>query len=311
MRYRILVLFAVGFAYFYYSQTLNAQEPLIKFYLENEDHRTYKINDIDSMNLIKSNSNYVMKIFYLTNQIAYYPTEVISKIQFDKDKIGNRILNVNVYGYPKSYKLSEVDSIYFYIDKYQPLTIGSQVWMLKNLNVDYYINGDSIPEVRDSIQWGDSIQRRKLKIGAWCYNKNDREIGQIYGKLYNWYAVNDPRGLAPPGWHVASDSDWIILTNYLGEISLVGGKLKETGTTHWNSPNAGATNESGFSALPGGYRNSNGPFNTYGRYIYLWSSTENNSRSAWNREMLHDYPVIGRVSFVKEFGFSVRCVGDY
>lgn len=129
---------------------------------------------------------------------------------------------------------------------YKIVKIGNQVWMAENLNTSHYLNGDSIPQVQDKAEWV------ALTTGAWCYYQNDAENGKTYGKLYNWYAVNDPRGLAPEGWHIPTDAEWIALIDYLGGTNVAGGKMKQIGTVHWISPNLGATNESGFSALPGG-----------------------------------------------------------
>ena len=134
--------------------------------------------------------------------------------------------------------------------------VCSQTWMTKNLDVAYYRNGDPIPQIIDPIQWS------SLTTGAWCYYNNDAANGAIYGKLYNWYAVNDPRGLAPVGWHIPSSPEYISLINCLSGATVAGGKMKETGTTHWLSPNAGATNSSGFTGLPGGFRGINGSTQT-------------------------------------------------
>ncbi len=133
------------------------------------------------------------------------------------------------------------------------VTIGSQVWMLKNLDVDHYRNGDPIPQATDPTAW------KALTTGAWCWYNNDPAMGVIYGKLYNWHAVNDPRGLAPAGWHVAADSEWTSLTAFLVETG-AGGRLKEAGTAHWLDPNVEASNSSGFTALPGGWRAASGTF---------------------------------------------------
>ena len=143
--------------------------------------------------------------------------------------------------------------------------IGNQIWMTKNLNVSRYRNGDPIPQVTDPIQWNN------LTTGAWCYYANNTANGKIYGKLYNWYAVNDPRGLAPIGWHVPSDTEWTILTSSLGGQFVAGGKMKST--TLWNSPNAAATNSSGFFGLPGGYCYQGFSFPS-GNTGHWWSSTE-------------------------------------
>ena len=125
------------------------------------------------------------------------------------------------------------------------VTICDQVWMAKNLDVTTYRNGDVISQVTDPTAWN------ALTTGAWCYYNNDPANGTIYGKLYNWYAVNDPRGLAPTGWHIPTEGELIALSDCLGGQEVAGGKLKETGTAHWLSPNI-ATNETGFTALPGG-----------------------------------------------------------
>lgn len=183
--------------------------------------------------------------------------------------------------------------------------ICGKIWMGCNLNVDTYRNGDPIPEVKDPKDWAD------LKTGAWCYYNNDPANGEIYGKLYNWYAVNDPRGLAPEGWHVASDAEWTELTNCLHGAGIAGGKLKEAGTVHWNSPNTGATNETGFSALPGGCRyGNNGAFGDFGFYGNWWSSTESGATGAWLRHLLFNNANLNRNFYNKAYGFSVRCVRD-
>ena len=189
-------------------------------------------------------------------------------------------------------------------------------WMKRNLDVDHYRNGDSIPEVRDSTEW------KNLKTGAWCYYNNDPAMGAIYGKLYNWYAVNDPRGLAPTGWHVPSDDEWNQLEICLGmspsysdtigqQGTDEGGKLKETGTSHWQVPNLGATNSTMFSALPTGYRlYFNGNFLQVGLDGNWWSSTEANLTQAWHRDLGYDYSKVNRHFVNKGYGFSVRCVKD-
>jgi uncharacterized protein (TIGR02145 family) len=131
-----------------------------------------------------------------------------------------------------------------------------------------------------------------------------------YGKLYNWYAVNDPRGLAPEGWHVPTDEEWTTLTTYLGNQIMAGGKMKETGISHWQSPNTGATNESGFSALPGGYRNFNGTFSNIGNFGNWWSSLEGSTSTAWYRNLDYGYSSILRYECSKATGSSVRCIKD-
>ncbi len=197
----------------------------------------------------------------------------------------------------------------------EKVTIGTQIWMLKNLNVTSYRNGDPIQQVTDPAQWS------QLTTGAWCYYNNDPATGVLYGKLYNWYAVNDPRGLAPTGWHVPTDNEWKTLEMNLGmsqtdadAIGLrgsdEGGKIKEVGTTHWLSPNTGATNSTGFTALPGGYRSSSGLFYHVGTNGYWWSTTEYTATSTWSRYLYYTSAHAYRYSDDNKTGFSVRCVMD-
>ena len=147
------------------------------------------------------------------------------------------------------------------------IPIDTQLWGCANLDVTEYANGDPIPEVTDQATWA------ALTTGAWCYYNNDPLNGAIYGKLYNWYAVNDPRGLVPAGYHVPTNTDWINLINYLGGDLVAGGPLKEAGTVHWTSPNVGATNSSGFTGLPGGFRDTAGAFQSINDISYWWTST--------------------------------------
>jgi len=187
---------------------------------------------------------------------------------------------------------------------YNTVKIGNQVWMAENLKVTHYRNGDPIPNVTNNTQWSG------LTTGAYCNYDNDPNNAITYGRLYNWYAVAESRNLAPIGWHVPSDTEWQILIDYLGGAAVAGGKLKESGTTRWISPNTGATNESGFTALPGGYRDSNSGFNDLGNDTDFWSSTEGNSDSAWSRELLYNLASIYRFISSRRYGFSVRLVRD-
>ncbi|MDO8952800.1 MAG: fibrobacter succinogenes major paralogous domain-containing protein, partial [Draconibacterium sp.] len=160
--------------------------------------------------------------------------------------------------------------------EYESVTIGTQVWMLKNLNVTTYRNGDAIYNVTDNTEW------RNLTTGAYCDYENSSIKADTYGRLYNWYAINDSRNIAPTGWHVATDGEWTTLINYLGGLNLAGGKLKEIGTSHWNTPNIGATNESGFTALPGGYRHYDGGSYDLKNMGSFWSSSEASPYNAWS-----------------------------
>lgn len=186
----------------------------------------------------------------------------------------------------------------------ESITIGKQIWTLKNLNITHYRNGDEIPEVKDNLEWG------KLNTGAWCYYENDSNIESSYGKLYNWFAINDPRGFAPVGWHVPSEKEWIILIKFLGGKNIAGGKLKEVGLSHWLNPNFGASNSSEFTALPGGYRRK--PFNYIGFWGKWWSSTEDLklTTAAWNITLNSENEYIGLGTDDKMHGFSVRLLKD-
>jgi uncharacterized protein (TIGR02145 family) len=179
------------------------------------------------------------------------------------------------------------------------IVIGTQQWMSKNLDVAFYRNGEQIPQVTDPAEWAG------LTTGAWCYNFDDVTQGSNYGKLYNWYAVNDPRGLAPQGWHIPSDTEWTILESTLGGSSVAGGKMKEAGMLYWTNPNTGANNSSGFTGLPGGSRNSYGMFGVFGNNGYWWSSTENFGGFAWSRTLGFDNVNVSRNFYYKSSGFSV------
>ena len=182
------------------------------------------------------------------------------------------------------------------------VTIGTQTWTSCNLSVTTYNNGDAIPQVTDPTQWA------SLTTGAWCYYNNDPLTEPLYGKLYNWYAINDPRGIALPGYYLPTDADWTILTNYLGGDTVAGGKMKEVGTTHWLAPNTSATNSSRFTGLPGGYRNENGTYSNIGNFGQWWSSTEYNTSNAWMIYLSYAGGVAPIDVNEKTFGLSVRLI---
>ena len=185
--------------------------------------------------------------------------------------------------------------------KAQDVTIGTQTWTSKNLNVSTYRNGDKIPQVQDKKAW------EKLTTGAWCYYENNPTNGTKYGKLYNWYAVNDPRGLAPIGYHIPTDKEWTILTDYLGGESEAGTKMKSS--SGWKN-NGNGNNTSGFAGLPGGFRYSNGYFNDFGANGSWWSSSEDYSSSAWYRYLYNYYGSVDRRNDNEQRGSSVRCLRD-
>lgn len=185
------------------------------------------------------------------------------------------------------------------------ITICNQTWMLKNLDVSTYRNGDPIPEVTDPAAWA------ALTTGAWCYYENSTANGIVYGKLYNWYAVNDPRGLAPPGWHIPTYTEWATIITCLGGSSAAGGTMKETGFSHWLSPNTDATNSSGFTAIPGGYLNKfSGLCLSIGISGSWWSSSEYNTGNAWLCDLYNWTGLIYLYNYDKPSGISVRCIKD-
>jgi uncharacterized protein (TIGR02145 family) len=183
---------------------------------------------------------------------------------------------------------------------YSTIQIGTQTWMAENLKTTKYNDNTSIPWVTNNSIW------TALSTPAYCWCNND---SVEYGALYDWYTVNTGL-LCPTGWHVPSDAEWTTLTTFLGGESISGNKLKETGTIHWSIPNTGATNESGFTGLPGGYRSYAGTFTNIRSYGYWWSSSESSSTEAYYRDIYYGYRNVDRSSSNKKTGFSVRCVKD-
>jgi uncharacterized protein (TIGR02145 family) len=186
-------------------------------------------------------------------------------------------------------------------NSYKTVQIGKQLWMATNLHVSHFRNGDPIPEVEDTVAWQ---QADSAHTPAWCFY-NTSAVNGVYGKLYNWYAVSDPRGIAPDGWHVPSNLDWANLTDYLGGENVAGTKMKAA--FGWPG-NGNGTNESGFTGLPGGYRYRMGTFYYVGQYGDWWSSSEDDIYGAWCRFMNGNNNGIYRYDGCKGCGFSVRCV---
>ena len=199
---------------------------------------------------------------------------------------------------------------------YQSVTNCGLTVTKRNLNVSRYSDGTTIPQVNDPTQWAN------LTTGAWCYYNNDPASAAVYGKLYNWYAtagiynaasLSNPalrKKLAPIGWHVPSYSEATQLIDCLGGTSIAGGKMKSTGTSLWQSPNTAATNESGFSGFPGGYRGYNGPFSNIGTNGAWWSSSETTSTNAWILDLNSNDGSTYSYNVDKNYGFSVRCKRD-
>jgi uncharacterized protein (TIGR02145 family) len=189
---------------------------------------------------------------------------------------------------------------------YTSVKIGSQLWLVENLKTTRYNDGTPIPKVADFSSWASTSD------DAYCwYNNDSTTYKPAYGAMYNWYAV-DKGMLCPVGWHVPSDGEWTALTDFLGGLSAASGKLKESGTTHWNSPNGGSTNSSGFTALPGGYRSyTDGAFFSNGDNGSWWSSSTAPVFGAWMRAMTnYETTDVREISTYLEYGMSVRCLKD-
>jgi uncharacterized protein (TIGR02145 family) len=191
-------------------------------------------------------------------------------------------------------------------NSYNTVYIGSQQWMVENLRTKSYCDGTVIKKVTKEKDW------HNLKEGAYCvYNEDDKEdYAPDFGLLYNWYAVNDERQLCPKGWHIPTDNEWKILVEYLGGMKIAGGKMKYDKSVHWKKINQGATNESGFKAVPGGYRYANGDCDLVGTNAYWWSSTPTNEASAWSWGVSYSNKGVTRYNATKKDGMSVRCLKD-
>jgi len=200
---------------------------------------------------------------------------------------------------------------------YPVVQINSQLWMAENLRSTKYNDGTAIPNIIVDATWNATT------TGAFCDYNNTPANSTIYGRLYNWYAAdnnaatkmasNGGKNVCPTSWHVVSDAEWTALTDFLGGEVVAGGKLKETGTTHWITPNFGSTNETGFTALPGGFRLPPGTFYSVGSQGYWWSSTEYSTSNAWSQHMNFNISNLMRandVNGIKRQGYSVRCLRD-
>jgi uncharacterized protein (TIGR02145 family) len=184
------------------------------------------------------------------------------------------------------------------------IQIGTQIWMTTNIDVEHFRNGDPIPEVRDEDEW---VAAGEAGKPAWCFYDNDPANGEKYGKLYNLYAVNDPRGLAPEGWHIPSNAECEILADFLGGEESAGAKMKSTyGWVH----NGNGNNESGFSGLPGGYRDAKGSFCFIEEFGFWWGSPEYDSGDAWSATLSYTFSRLDLEYPGRESGFSVRCLRD-
>jgi uncharacterized protein (TIGR02145 family) len=298
------------------SVNLQAQETIISFELNDGFSQSYNINEISNIRITKNVQDMGISIHYRDSLKKSYSTKLLSRVNFSSDFLRNTKLNVYFTESPKVFNLPDVDSLKF--EPYQDpaiygIKICGDVWMPENLNVDQYSNGDIIPEAKTDLEWMSANSNHK---GVWCYMYNDGNYGEIYGRLYNWYAVNDARGLAPDGWHIPSVEEWDNLISCAGGYEIGGGNLKQTGTQQaktgfWVEPNSGAKDKFEFSGLPGGWRYfSIGEFAYPGRFGVWWSSANPDNINSYFWILRYDNATIKRESNSKGCGFSVRCVKD-
>ena len=249
--------------------------------------------------ILDEGNNQILSVEFTPNETSSY-------------NIANSTVSINVIYNGISEAIFNPDLTYgtmFDIDgnSYRTITIGDQIWMAENLRTTKYRNGDNMPNINSNSEWV------ALTSGGYSNYDNETDLDKLAtnGSLYNWFAVSDNRNIAPEGWHVATYDEWTELANYLGGITVSGGKSKESGNSHWNSPNTGANNSSGFTALPTGRREyTDGSFINIGFNGFWWSSTAYNPDYSWYFQLNYDTEYINAANFHKQYGFSVRCVRD-
>jgi uncharacterized protein (TIGR02145 family) len=267
---------------------------------------------IDGFAIQKTTNGQIKEILLPLDSLSYTDTEVTQGSGIVSYKISARAGNNRSDEIGTMQGIEVPISISIDVDgnQYNIIIIGSQKWFVENLKTTRYCNGDSISSVTDNLQWAG------MTTGAFGNYNNISSNDVQYGKLYNGYAVNDSRNICPCGWHVPSDLDWDVLINYLGGSLIAGGKLKSTGTIDdgnglWQAPNVNATNESLFSALPGGYRSDGGFYDNIGYYGYYWSANQGNtSNKLWTRSLRNFSGSVQRGEINKVYGLSVRCIKD-
>ncbi|MFZ4398982.1 MAG: FISUMP domain-containing protein [Bacteroidales bacterium] len=242
---------------------------------------------------LKSSNSTVFMEFSFGDQMLYLGYSYIYK------KIVTDIPSFNSFITFYFWQCTDVEN-----HNYATVDIGNQTWMAENINSTRFRNGDTIQNTTDNAAWN------ILTSASYCNFNNTTVNSDSYGKLYNFYVISDTRRICPLGWHIPSDTAWTEMTNYLGGEYIAGNKLKETAATHWQSSNTASTNESGFTALPGGDRGNGGSFYDKGNYGFWWSSNQDVSNKAWIRYMQSANGFVSRLSFGKNYGFSVRCLKD-
>jgi uncharacterized protein (TIGR02145 family) len=312
----ITTIFVLSFAV-----AFGANQTTIKFYMnDGSPVQEVNIDDIAKLEIKKVSNNFTMSVYYKKDSSASYQTSSIDTMNFSTNGNNQKLFNFYISGNTKSYFVSDIDSIIFIQnqDNSETVTIGNQVWMVRNLDVTHYRNGVAIRYAATNAEWIDAAIKKE---GAWCYYNNDPANGAIYGKLYSWYAVNDTRGLAPSGYHIPSVADWTTLENYLKSFSqywcnnnssyiaksLSANELWHTiNTTCTIGNNLNANNSSGFSALPGGYRDDDGAFSALRSYGYWWANDRDES-GAFLRYLRYNGTNLGSSYYYKNLGLSVRC----
>ncbi len=282
----------------------SVMERLGQFTIDSKNGTLVIANEIAS-EIIEADEEALEDLFNnvaIVNGFCKTKSEFIELINTDSEVFNKCFVYAKNQGY--RYGLDDFARLIGRRNIYPSVKIGHQVWMTENLNVDRYRNGEIIPQVQGEEGWEDAAENKQP---AWCYYNNDPANGPKYGKLYNGYAVSDPRGLCPAGWHIPSDDEWTMLTNALGGEKEAGNKMKSK--SGWSEGGNG-TNSSGFSGLPAGYRGIGGIFFTIGGIGIWWSSTENGTNLAWLRDLAYDNGNAYRSNYGKPNGFSVRCLRD-
>jgi uncharacterized protein (TIGR02145 family) len=247
----------------------------------------------------------VLDIVLAANMVLANEYDEIADMNEDGElNILDLVIMVNLVLYGDDGACTDIDG-----NIYETVQIGDQLWMAENLKVTHYNNGDEITHITNNEDWV------SLSTGAYGDYDNNPTNSETYGRLYNWYTVDDSRGLCMEGWHVPSDEEYTVLKDYLGGTSVAGGKMKEAGLEHWNyysdEITEEATNESGFTGLPAGYRASySGAYYDVGNLGSFWSSSEYNSNYAWYRLLTYSYSNVYRYYYHRLYGFSIRCLGD-
>jgi uncharacterized protein (TIGR02145 family) len=265
-------------------------------------------NFISNLSGLNSNTTYYVRAYAINTSGTFYGNEVSFTTNNEANPTAHSCGAENVHNPNLNYgTMTDQDG-----NIYKTIVIGNQEWMAENLKASHYRNGDLIPIITDNSLWGG------LTTGAACWNNNDSITYDCpYGKLYNYYAVADSRNVCPTGWHIPNDAGWSIIINYLdpnadggNNDNIASGKMRSTGTQYWFDTNQDASNETGFSALPGGSRTDNGNFsNAFNYGTVYWSSTEY-YEGAWARDFYHANGRAYRNAYVKRFGLSVRCLKD-